>query len=135
MIEHTQLALDLVLATKTKGYGQRYTAVLLSPPELVPFRAYLHFRQEWWPVDIDFSVYPFPIGTAYADIVTMYFRERIPPCPKHPDNWHPNVTADNGWVCFGTSLVPSGNGIVNLLEALVVFLKHPRHHGERRCSY
>lgn len=129
----SQLALDLWLTTKTKGYGQRYHVVLLSPPELVPFRAYLYFLREWWPVEIDFSTYPFPIGEGYTSIVNLRFQERIPPCPQHRDSWHPNIIAETGMVHFCGVRVPAGNGIVNLLEALSVFLRNPNHWGYRNC--
>lgn len=115
------LGRDLYEAKEAQGYGEQFRIKLFSPNDLNPFRAYLFFQDEWWPVRITLQDYPI------VRPPEIRFDGRIPPCPRHGQHWHPNIY-DDGKVCWGqTQLFPEMR-LVGLLHMLNSMLTNPNHH-------
>ena len=115
-----KLGQDLYEAKQAQGYGELFQVRLVKKNQLNPFRAYLHYNNGWWPLLIELNTYP---------IVTkpkIKFESRIPPCPKHPKSWHPNVYND-GRICWGDGDVFPEMGVVGLLSMLYGMLHNPNH--------
>ena len=119
-IEILKLGQDLYEAKDAHGYDKQFRVRLLGPEQLNPFRAYLNYQDEWWPLEIMLHTYP---------IVTkpfVQFTGRVPTCPKHTYSWHPNLF-DDGKVCWGTVKVFPEMRVVGLLNMLHGMLHNPNH--------
>src|SRR3989442_13918559 len=60
-IDEYLLSQDLMRIPNARGYNSLFYVKLIRAGLINPFRAYLHFRSEWWPIQIDFSSYPISI--------------------------------------------------------------------------
>ena len=140
-IDARVLARDILGAKNSPYYGEQgnkqYYLRYFAPGQLSPIRAYFRFRNEWWATVIDFIEYPLSAGRFLKDVVSVTFEYRIPPCPMHRVNWHPNIYA-SGLVCWGTSRVPGRTvmRVERLLDHVCGLLNNPSHDSptHRQCG-
>lgn len=126
-MNQTQLAVDMYVAKAMKEYGERFYLMRVTNQSLIPFRVYLRYLQELWRIQVEFTEYPLPVNEQYRNIVRAKFEGLIPPCPKHPASWHPNV-GPQGQICWGgEARILPGNGVINLINTLDAFLHNPYH--------
>jgi hypothetical protein len=121
-IDEWQLACDMLAAMESRKYGDRFRIKLLKPNVFDTFRVYLNYEGIEYPLRVEIEEYPF------SQLPSVTFERYIPPCPKHPESWHPNVW-DDGRVCWGeaeTNVLP-GTTIVGFLNTLVAFLHKANH--------
>ncbi len=119
-IDILKLGQDLYEARNIKGYDTMFRVKMVSMEQLNPYRAWLHYQDDWWPLNITLDTYP---------IITrprVYFEGRVPPCPKHPKSWHPNVF-DDGKICWGEVRVFPEMRVGGLLNMLYGMLHNPNH--------
>lgn len=114
------LGQDLFEAKDAKGYDEQFRVKLLSLDDINPFRAYLHYQDDWWPILVTLDTYP--ISTK----PTVKFEGRLPACPKHPQSWHPNLF-NSGEICWGEVAVFPEMRVVGLLHMLYGMLHNPNH--------
>ena len=130
-IDILKLGLDLYEAKDAKGYDELFRVKLLGPEQLNPFRGYLFFEDEWWPMEVRFDTYPI------VSRPHIQFTGRIPNCPKHKDSWHPNVF-DDGRICWGDVRVFPEMRVVGFLTMMYGMLHNPNHlspiPGGQRCG-
>lgn len=119
-IDEYQLGQDIMQARYARGYGAKFHIKLISENTLNPFRVYIYFLNDWWPVRVNLSSYPMNANP------TVTFEQRIPPCPVHLHSWHPNVY-DSRDLCWGNAKLLPGTKIVGLLNALYGLLQTPNH--------
>lgn len=121
-IDEWQLAHDMLAAMESRKYGGQFRIKLLKPNVFDIFRVYLNYEGIEYPLRVELDEYPF------SHLPSVTFEHFIPPCPKHPESWHPNVW-DDGRVCWGqaeNNVLP-GTTIVGFLNTLVAFLHKANH--------
>lgn len=128
-IDILKLGQDLYEVQNVQGYDKLFRVKATSMDNLNPFRAWINFNNEWWPLKITLDTYPIITRPRVA------FEGRIPPCPRHPKSWHPNVF-DDGRICWGDVQVFPEMRIGGLLHMLYGMVHNPNHSSAvpDRCS-